>query len=176
MTLPTYSLARRVRTRVRKGPRGMQEGLIYIEAYLPFDPAAFQQFVQKWTELGSAEAVTAAHPELARKALEPIDSQGEAMGQDDVLDLAHRFLVQSRKMDVMHDEIDRESVQLVQSFVNTIEIASPNFWPGAWVAVIKVDPGTVEFERVESGELDGVSFQAWVTKTPITANVPTGTT
>lgn len=157
--------------RVRKAGRGMTEGLVYVEAYLPLDPEAFNEFTQKWVELGNAEAVKAAHPELARKALTPIDTQGEAMLQTDVLELAHSFLTQSRKIDVMHDEATRDSVQIVQSFVNTEEIGSPHFWPGSWVTVLKVAKGSPEFAAIESGELDAVSFQAHVGKVPITADV-----
>ena len=157
--------------RVRKGGRGMSEGLVWVECYLPFDPEAFHEFTAKCAELGGAVLAEAAHPELARKALTPIDTQGEAMLADDLLQLAHGFMVQSRKIDVMHDEDTRPTVQIVQSFVNTPEINSPNFWPGAWVAVLKVDEGSEEWDAIESGELNAVSFQALVGKMPITARL-----
>lgn len=159
-----------IKSRVRKG-RGMTEGLLYVEAYLPFDPVAFTEFVKKWQELGSAEAVEAAYPELAKKALVPIDTDGEAMLQDHVIKLAHAFMEQSQKMDVQHDGWERDSMQVVQSFVNTPEIASPNWWPGAWVTVIKVQKGTPEWDLFESGDLNAVSFQGDVIKTPVTANI-----
>ena len=161
----------RPRARVRKSGRGMTEGLIWVECYLPFDATAFNEFVQKWMKLGSAEAVKKSDPDLADRALTPIDTQGEAMLPDHLLELAHSFLSDCRKMDVMHDDRARDSVQVVQSFVNTAEVASPNFWPGAWVCVLKADPNSDEFARIASGELDPVSFQGMVTKIPITARL-----
>ena len=161
--------------RVRKGA-GMTEGLIWLECYLPFDTVAFNQYVQKFAELGSAEAVRKFDSDLADRALTPIDTQGEAMLPADVLQLAHSFLVQSRKIDVMHDEQARSTVQVVQSFVNTAEIASPHFWPGSWVAVLKLDPGSAEWAAVDDGDLSAVSFQALVNKLPITARLPEGST
>jgi len=158
--------------RVRKG-RGMTEGLIWVEAYLPFNVEAFTEYVSKFADLGSAELVRKAHPDLADRALVPIDSHGEAMLPDDLLQLAHGFLTQSRKIDVMHDEFARDSVEVVQSFVNTDEVASPNFWPGAWVTVLKVAKGSAEWDALQRGDLDAVSFQAMVSKLPITAQLPT---
>ncbi len=158
---------------VRKGDdRSMRQGLVWVEAYLPFDPQAFQAFTRKWIACGrSATAVEKADPELARRALTPIDSQGEAMLAEDVQALAHAFITKSRKMDVQHDERARKSLELVESFVNGPEVASPNFWPGAWVVVFRVEKGSQEWADIESGRLDAVSFQGWVTKIPIAANL-----
>lgn len=150
---------------------GMTEGRVWVEAYLPFDPEAFAAFTRKALELGGDEAAyqaaATADPELARKALTPIDSHGEAMLAEDLAELADRFLVESRKVDVMHDEQARAGVAVVGSFVNGPEIASPAFWPGAWVVVLKVEPWTPEFQAIQKGELNAVSFQAVVHKVPI---------
>lgn len=168
MTPQTVRTARiQPRARVRKG-RGMAEGLIYVEAYLPFDGEAFVEFsdlVKKHG--GDVAAASKASPELAKKALTPVDAHGEAMMAADVMALAHRFILQSRKMDVQHDEVARDTAHVVQSFVNTDEIASPHFWPGAWVVAIKLDPNSDEFRDVEEGKLDAVSFQALVAKIPV---------
>ncbi len=159
--------------RVRKSTgRGMQEGLLYVEAYLPLDTQAFAEFSHLVAKVG-AEQAAADNPELAKKALTPIDSHGEAMLQEDLIQLAHAFLVESRKMDVQHDEDARDALDIVQSFVNTEEIASPHYWPGAWVVVVRVKKGTPEWDAVESGELDAVSFAARVHKIAVTA-APTG--
>lgn len=166
----------RVRQRVQKG-RGMEQGLVYVEAYLPFDAEAFAGFVElvgKQDGKTQAERVSKAalaDPDLCAKALDPVDTHGEAMLQDDVVALAHRFVTQSSKMDVMHDRVARGSVAVVETFVNTPEIASPHFWPGAWVVVLKVDPGTPEWDDLEAGKLDAVSFQGVVTKVPVTVTV-----
>lgn len=166
--------------RVRKGTDGgvLKEGLIYAEVYLPFDPKAFSDF---WTQVEALmtantvltqrdayRQVIAAQPDLARLALDPIDSQGEVMLQDDLIKMAEDFLVHSRKLDAFHDKQPREGLKVVQSFVNTPEIASPNFFPGCWVLVVKIQPGTPEWLMVDSGVLEAVSFETLVNKTLVT--------
>ena len=162
----TTTAAKRTHVRVRKG-RGLTEGLVYVEAYLPFDPAAFGEFSLLVDEHGSVAKAAEADPKLASKALEPLDMHGEAMLQGDVIDLAHRFLLQSRKMDVNHDNFARESLAVVQTFVNTPEIASPNWYPGAWVVAFKVAPDTPEWNDIEEGILNAVSFEALVAHAPV---------
>ena len=156
--------------KVRKGGR-LEDGLVWVEVYLPFDAQAFFDFQELVRKTGNAEAAAEADPELADRALTPIDTHGEAMLQEDVTKLAHRFLTKSRKHDVMHDERPVESVQTVESFVNGPEVESPHFYPGAWVVVLKVEKGSEVWDRIDSGELDAVSFQAFVSKTPIAAAV-----
>lgn len=150
---------------------GMEQGRVWVEAYLPFDPGAFAAFTRKALELGGGaegyRAAMAAAPELARKALEPIDSHGEAMLAEDLEALADAFLVESRKVDVQHDEQARAGVSVVGSFLNGPEVGSPNFYPGAWVVVLKVEPWTPEFKAIKAGTLNAVSFQAVVHKIPI---------
>ena len=159
--------AKRTHVRVRKG-RGMQEGIVYVEVYLPFDPEAFGDFQTVLAKHGGDVAAAAtASPELASKALEPVDLHGEAMLQGDVIDLAHRFLIQSRKMDVQHDRETRDSLQVVESFCNTPEIESPHWYPGAWVVAFKVDQASEEWGLIEDGVLDAVSFEALVVQLPV---------
>lgn len=170
--------AGRVVKAVTSGRPGMEEGRIWVEAYLPFDPGAFEAFTRKALELGGGaagyRAAALVDPELARRALEPIDAHGEAMLAEDLEALADRFLVQSRRVDVQHDEHARAGVHVVGSFVNGPEIASPNFYAGAWVVVIKVESWTPEFAQIKAGKLNAVSFQAVVNKVPIvvTPNPP----
>lgn len=164
--------------RVVKKGAGMSEGLIWVEAYLPFDPSAFADFqalaikhsvdgTPNWAVAGAVS------PELAAKALDPIDSHGEAMIQEDVIALAHAYLGEyGQRMDVMHDQTALKGTRVVETFVNTAEIASPHFAPGAWVTVIKLEPGSEEWADVESGALDAVSFQANVVKIPIVVRAP----
>ena len=156
--------------KVRKG-RKLEDGLIWVEVYLPFDPVAFSEFQRLAVKLGSGRKAAESDPHLAERALTPIDSHGEAMLSEDVRKLAHRFLVKSRKHDVMHDERPRDGITLVESFLNGPEVDSPNFWPGAWVVVMRVAKGSEAWARIESGELDAVSFQAYVKKQPIVAIV-----
>lgn len=150
----------------------MQQGLVWVEAYLPFDPPAFAAFQALVMVHGSAAAAALADPALADRALTPIDSHGEAMLQEDVLLLAERFLHQSLQMDLQHDFIARDDVRAVQSFVNTPEIGSPHFWPGAWVVVLRVEPDSAAWALVESGAVSAVSFAGNVSKKTIVAALP----
>lgn len=159
------------RTRVSKSAGGMTEGLVWVEAYLPLDVEALAAFVAKAQELGGPELAAEADPELASKALEPIDAHGEAMLPEAVIALAHGYLTDCRKVDVMHDGVARTEVDVVESFVNGPEVESPHFYPGAWVSVLKIDPASQLFADVDAGKLDAVSFQAWVSKVPVTVNL-----
>lgn len=171
----TLAPGRVVMARKVQNGRGMTEGRVWVEAYLPFNPEAFASFAAKAAELGTGiegwKAAAAAEPELASKALTPIDSQGEAMLPADLELLADGFLVESRKVDAYHDMQARPGVQVVGSFLNTPEVASPKFWPGAWVVVLRIAPDAPEFQAVEKGELNAVSFMAMVRKFPIAPKV-----
>lgn len=150
--------------KVTDDARGMKTGELWVECYLPFDPVSFASFRKLVEEVGSTVAAIEADPKLAELAIAPIDSHLEAMLQADVELLAERFLVESRKIDVMHDERARPTCRIVQSFVNTPEIGSPLYFPGAWVAKLRVDANSKEWDAVEKRVLDAVSFAAWVLK------------
>lgn len=155
--------------------RDMTRGLLYVEAYLPADLEALAAFeaLAATAHKGDYVAAAKAQPELAAKALTPIDSHGEGMLQDDVIALAHLVIKRGGKMDVMHSELHavapkaNPNLALVQTFVNTPEIASPHYWPGAWVAVVEVKRDSPEWADVVSGKLNAVSFMAVVTKVPV---------
>lgn len=153
--------------------RDLVRGLLYVEAYLPVDLEALAQFeaLAATDHAGDYVKAAKASPELAAKALTPIDSHGEAMLQDDVIALAHLVIKRGGKIDVMHDQAPSGNARLVQTFVNTPEIASPNYWPGAWVTVIEVAKGSPEWAMVESGALNAVSFMAVVTKVPVALQI-----
>lgn len=135
-------------------------GLVWFEVYLPVDLAAVAEFAALEKSAGSAVAAAALDPELAARALTPIDTQGEAMLAEDLVTLAHRWLTVSRRIDADHDKIDRSSIQVVESFVNGPEVASPAFWPGAWVVVFRFDLASEEWTRFLAGDLNAVSFMA----------------
>lgn len=160
---------RPVRVRKAEG-RGLEQGLVWVEVYLPFDLQAFAAFSQVVKANGGdvVKAATA-DPEIASKALTPIDAHGEAMIPADLQKLAHGFLVESRQIDVLHDTTVRKSVAVVESFLNTPEIGSPQFYPGAWVVCLRLEPDSAEWKAVDSGALDAVSFQTDVFKTMIAA-------
>lgn len=161
--------------RVRMTPQGRSRatkidaarGLVWVEAYLPLDLDALADWTALEAEVGQ-EAAIKQDPDLFARAITPIDSQGEGMTADQLELLAHRYLAISRKMDADHDLAVRDSVQVVESFINGPEIASPHFYPGAWVTVLKFDTSSPEWDRVQKGDLQAVSFMAYVDRTPIT--------
>lgn len=167
-------MARIVNVRKEAGSGGMTVGLITVEVYLPFDPvkfAAFEALVA--ANAGDVEAAEAADPELARLALEPVDSHKEAMLAPDLQQLAHAFNATSQKIDMLHDFVQRPSVLVVESFINDDEIASAAFFPGAWVMRLKIEAGSDEWDLVEAGVLRAVSFAAEVDKVPVSM-IPAG--
>lgn len=155
----------------------MEVGRVWVEVFLPFDPAAYVSFLELAEALGGGEtgiaAAAKADPALAERALAPIDSQGEAMTAPELQELADLFLLESRKMDAKHDYQARSSLKVVGSFINDEHVASPKFWPGAWVIVFTADPVSVEFKGIENGDYNAVSFNASVIKRPVVANVGT---
>lgn len=166
----------RVRARVVKSSRGLTEGLVWVEAYLPLDVPSFAAFSRLVQEQGGVEKAVAADRVLAEKALRGIDAHGEAMLPEDLQQLAHGFLAHSRQMDADHAGgvgayVVRPELQLVESFLNGPEVASPLYAPGAWVAVFRVEKGSDLWARIDSGELDAVSFATAVTKEPVVARI-----
>lgn len=135
-------------------------GLVWFEVYLPVDLAAVAEFAALAKSAGSAVAAASLDPDLATRALTPIDSQGEAMQAEDLRLLAHRWLTVSRKVDADHDKIERPTIQVVESFLNGPEVASPKFWAGAWVVVFLFDLASEEWARFLAGEIQAVSFMA----------------
>lgn len=167
-----------VRARVVKTARGLEEGLVWVEAYLPFDVEAFAAYSALVVKHGGdAVAAAAADPALADRALTPIDSQGEAMLPADLRQLAHGFVVASRKMDADHAQdaagefVLRPELQVVESFLNGPEVASPLYAPGAWVVVFKVEKGSDLWARIDAGDLNAVSFATNVRKARVVARV-----
>lgn len=166
-----------VRGRVVKSSRGMAEGLVWVEAYLPLDVPAFAEFSALVAKSGGVSQAAKADPALAERALAPIDAHGEAMLPADLQQLAHGFLADSRKMDADHAKdangafIPRSELTLVESFVNGPEVASPLYAPGAWVTVFRVEKGSDLWARLDAGQLDAVSFATRVTKEPVVARI-----
>lgn len=164
--------------RVRKSAEKLNEGLVWAEVYLPFDAEAFSAFVALAQKSPGADwpakvaAAAAADPVLASKALDPIDAHGEAMLPEDLQGFAHSFLDESRQIDVMHSFERVGTVKVAQSFVNTPEIGSSKFYPGAWVLALQVAPGSEVWKAVDEGKLDALSFATTVRKVRITAAKP----
>lgn len=101
------------------------------------------------------------------------DSHGAIMLPEDVRKMAHRYLrdvVLTRSIDVMHDNKPIAAYP-VESFIACANHPD-GYTEGAWVVGIKVEDAEV-WEQIVNGDLNGFSFEAYVTKAsaPVTVNV-----
>lgn len=153
--------AQTLRGTVKRSRRTLTRGLVWVEVYRPMDMAAWKDFSALVKSAGSIEAAAVQDPALAERALTPVDWYGTGMLPHDLEAFAHAYLVLSRQVDVQHDQRPIDSARIVQSFLNTAEIASANYWPGAWVVVIEVDPASDAWKAIESGKINAVSIMAF---------------
>jgi hypothetical protein len=146
---------------VKRTRRTLSRGLIWVEVYRPCPSAAWKEFSALCKTAGGIVPAAAQDPALAERALTPIDWYGTGMLPADLESFAHAYLVLSRQVDVQHDQNPINDARIVQSFLNTAEIASPHYWPGAWVVVIEVDPGSAVWTAIEAGKINAVSIMAF---------------
>lgn len=101
-----------------------------------------------------------------------VDAHGEAMTPEAIEDMAYKFARKllgspDGRIDVMHDQQPGRA-QVVASFI--AEKGWSPYTEGAWVIGIQFDDEPL-WQAVKSGEMTGVSFQAWVKKNPVLAEV-----
>lgn len=99
-----------------------------------------------------------------------VDTDGEAMTQDEIEKAAHNFLASGnvRNIDVRHNTKQSGCV-IVESFM--ARKGDPDgFIEGSWVMGVKVLPDDL-WQKVLSGELNGFSFMGQVTRVPVKAKV-----
>lgn len=101
-----------------------------------------------------------------------IDTHGDTMTAEEIAKMAHRFLQNvslSKSIDAMHDNVPKDAYP-VESFI--ARAGDPDYTAGAWVLAVKVvDP--ILWQAVKSGEINGYSFEAYVTKTNTVVMVET---
>lgn len=86
------------------------------------------------------------------------------MTAEEVEKMAHRFLkdvMLSKSIDANHDNISRDAYP-IESFI--AREGDPDYPAGAWVMSVKVDDAEL-WDKVVKGEINGFSFEAYVTKT-----------
>lgn len=169
--MPTTDPAQNLRGIVKRARRTMTRGLVWVEVYRPMDMAAWKDFSALCKAAGGIKAAAAQDPGLAERALTPIDWYGTGMLPQDLESFAHAYLVLSRQVDVQHDQRPIDEARIVQSFLNTDEIGSPHYWPGAWVVVIEVDPASAVWKAIESGKINAVSIMAFCTVVSVIADL-----
>lgn len=99
-----------------------------------------------------------------------IDTHGDMMLAHDIEAMAHRFLsdlVLSKSIDTMHDN-DATSCYPVESYI--ARKGDPDYPEGAWVLGVKVVDADI-WSRIKKGELNGYSFEARVTKSPVVVEI-----
>ena len=85
-----------------------------------------------------------------------VDTQGDFMSIEEIEKLAHRFLVECRKIDVQHNQ-EEVKVYPVESFI--VRENDPDFsTPGGWVLLVKTEDKEI-LRKVENGEITAFSFQ-----------------
>jgi len=101
-----------------------------------------------------------------------VDTDGEAMTEDDIERTAHAFLASGKvnKVDVQHN-CKESGCTVVESFIAR-KNDPDGFVKGAWVLGVKVTPDEL-WKEVKAGELNGFSFFGTVVKVPATTQVVT---
>ena len=101
-----------------------------------------------------------------------IDAHGEMMLAGDIEQMAHAFLQKmvetgNAVIDVEHDNVPVNAYP-VESYIETTE-GQP--WPvGSWILGVKIADANL-WAKVKSGELNGYSFEAMVSKMPLVVSV-----
>jgi hypothetical protein len=88
-----------------------------------------------------------------------LDLHGAAMLPEDVERFAHRWLAFARSVDIEHDGVGRP-VDVVESFFNSPDVASPFYPVNAHVTRLDVSKSPEAHEGLRSGRLNSVSLDA----------------
>lgn len=100
-----------------------------------------------------------------------IDTWGEMMLKEDVKTMAHRYMrdvVLKGSIDTLHDNQSNGSYPVASYIAKTND---PDGYPeGGWVLGVQITDDAI-WEKVKKGEINGFSFEAWVTKTPAVVTI-----
>lgn len=93
-----------------------------------------------------------------------IDTDWETMTADDVQKMAHDFIA-SGKVEAIDTQHNRQTsgAEVVESFI--ARKGDPDYPEGSWVLKCRMEDGPL-WESIKSGELNGYSFDAFVSKVP----------
>ena len=86
------------------------------------------------------------------------DAHGHSMTAIEIEKMAHGFMKNARttQIDLNHDNETNYGCFMVESFI--ARDTDPDYAPGAWVAVVKVDNPEV-WRMIKEGEITGFSFE-----------------
>lgn len=87
------------------------------------------------------------------------DSQGDVISAAEIEKAAHRFMIESRKHDLQHDEIPAGGVKTVENYIapSELEVAGRRVVKGSWVMGVAVYPEDVK-QAVRDGSYTGFSI------------------
>lgn len=88
-----------------------------------------------------------------------LNTYGDLHTRESVKEFAYGFMLTGFGIDVEHDEIDRPSLSVVESFI--AREGDPDFIEGSWVMGVHVGDDDL-WGQVCSGTLNGFSYQGWV--------------
>lgn len=101
------------------------------------------------------------------------DSDGEYMDAETIRKMSYEFMKDMKldQIDSQHNNELVDGASVVESFIARKN--DPDFIEGAWVVGIHIDNDEM-WEKVEKGEINGFSIEAFVSKTPkeVTVEVP----
>ena len=88
-----------------------------------------------------------------------VDAQGDFARAPVIEKMAHVFMAQFQKTDVMHDEVDRSEILVVESYIAPVDftMGDQEVTKGSWVLVTKILDDDI-WEKVKKGELTGYSM------------------
>lgn len=98
------------------------------------------------------------------------DTYGDIHTKEAIREFAYKYMVSGFSIDVGHDNIDvSEGVHIIESFI--ARDGDSMFTHGSWVVALYVSDDNV-WEKVLDGEINGFSYEALVTRSTFTAEVP----
>lgn len=91
-----------------------------------------------------------------------VDTDGESMTAEDIRTMAHDFIAHGlvKALDTDHNH-QLSGAEIVESFI--ARAGDPDFAEGSWVLGVRMTDGEL-WDRIKSGELNGFSVDALVTK------------
>ena len=103
-----------------------------------------------------------------------VDLQNDFADADEIQKAAHRFLVDYRKVRVMHEE-EAPRTDIVESYIapQTLSIDGMDVRKGTWIVAIKVNDDAL-WKKVQDGEYKGLSLGGTAHRQPYLSKSATG--
>lgn len=88
-----------------------------------------------------------------------VDSQGDSASAEEIEKACHRYVKESRQINLMHKESAGEKVDIVECYITRapMQIGNKVVKAGTWMIVVKVNDDEI-WKKVKSGEWTGFSM------------------